>query len=123
MCWASAALPPLPKTSSFAPAAKRSASWAAASSIWRASSPSTSACAISACRRSRASASAIVHAPRRQALLREGELGDLAAHLGQHLGHAVLPAKLAVEQHVSAPACAGHLAADRAGTARRRIPG
>src|SRR5690348_6003020 len=120
--WASAALPPLPNSTSVPPASSLAATSAAHASSAAASSVVASADAISACSCSRRSArSTIVHAPRRQSVRLERELRDGSAEPRQRLCHAVLLLELAVEEHVAAPARTRHLAAQRTGPARLGI--
>src|SRR4051794_35384577 len=62
--------------------------------------------------------SVIRNRPGAQSALGEFEFRDLAAHLGQPLGHTMLEVKGTEEQHVAASAGAGYLPSERALAAR-----
>src|SRR3954471_5309816 len=123
MCCASAALPPLPNSSSLFPARNASAMTPATAPIAESVSGASSAArcpTLSLMRRpASASRSALLtaHPPGVQAAELERELGGQDVHLAQRLGDAVLSVEPAVEEHVAAASGARHLPAQSAGLA------
>src|SRR5919198_3747355 len=127
-CVASAALPPLPNSSTLPPSSMQATTISASSAVRSGRSPSSSACVAATLSpmRSRTSCSSVrgstearekrllIDRPGRQAGGGELELGHRHTHLDQRIGDPVLALKGAEEQHVAAAPGAGHLPAQRA---------